>query len=228
MQTQDVAGRYQIPDEVWCLGAVCETEREKCRRYGSQSRPENSAHHIANLSIDRTDALPKKLNPLEIHMYGKGVNQALLLPWARPSKERLVSVLLSGLEGLESPIARSRDLNELKLARRFALVGFLISTLFFAFWLLDDKFNFFHLPTADNPPPGNYTQPAVRAFLEKLNFVFCPPLVVTVFGMDMGATAHLILWAISLVLNVVLYFIIGLIVAALWNELKYRRKKPEP
>jgi len=52
--------------------------------------------------------------------------------------------------------------------------------------------------------------------------------VVTVFGMDMGATANLFLWAISLVLNTGLYFIVGLIVAALWNELKYRRKKPEP
>ena len=137
-------------------------------------------------------------------------------------------MLSSALEGLETPIARSCDLNKLKLARRFALVGFLISTLFLAFWLLEGKFNFFHLPTADNPPPGNYTQPAVRAFLVKLNFVLCPPLVVTVFGMDMGATANLFLWAISLVLNTGLYFIVGLIVAALWNELKYRRKKPEP
>jgi len=136
-------------------------------------------------------------------------------------------VLSSTLKGLETAIARSRDLNELKLARRFALVGFLISTLFFAFWLLEDKFNFFHLPTADNPPPGNYTQPAVRAFLVKLNFVFCPPFVVTVFGMKMGATANLILWAISLVLNVVLYFIVGLIVAAPWNKFKGSRKQPE-
>jgi len=119
-------------------------------------------------------------------------------------------------------------MNEVKVAQRFALAGFLISTLFFVFWLLDDEFNFFHLPTADNPPPGNYTQPAVRAFLEKLNFVFCPPYVVTSFaGMDLGWTANLMLWAISLVLNTGLYFIVGLIVAALWNELEYYRKKPK-
>jgi len=119
-------------------------------------------------------------------------------------------------------------MNEVKVAQRFALAGFLISTLFFVFWLLDDEFNFFHLPTADNPPPGNYTQPAVRAFLEKLNFVFCPPYVVTSFaGMDLGWTANLMLWAISLVLNTGLYFIVGLIRAALLNELEYYRKKPK-
>ena len=95
-------------------------------------------------------------------------------------------------------------MNKGKLARRFALVGFLISILFCLFWNLDDKFNFFHLPTVDSGPP-NYTQPASRALLEKLNFVLCPPYVVTSFaGMDLGWTANLILWAISLVLNTVL------------------------
>jgi hypothetical protein len=117
-------------------------------------------------------------------------------------------------------------MNQIKVARRFAFVGFLMSTLFFVFWLLEGKFNFFHLPTADNPPPGNYTQPAVRAFLEKLNFIFCPPLMVMVFGMDMGAAANLILWAISLVLNVLLYFIVGLIIAALWNHVTRFRNQP--
>jgi hypothetical protein len=113
-------------------------------------------------------------------------------------------------------------MNEVQTARRFAFVGFLISTLFFLFWNLDDKFNFFRLPTA---PPGNYTQPFLRALLEQLNSIFCPPLVVTSFvGMDLGATANLVLWGISLVLNTGLYFIVGLIVAAIWNEFDHHRK----
>jgi hypothetical protein len=118
-------------------------------------------------------------------------------------------------------------MNEIKLARRFALAGFLISTLFFLFWNLEDKFNFFHLPTVETVPPGNYTQPASRALLEKLNFVLCPPLVVTFFGMDLGATTNLILWAISLVLNTGLYFIVGLIIGSLWNQSARFRKRPE-
>jgi hypothetical protein len=119
-------------------------------------------------------------------------------------------------------------MNKVSLARRFALAGFLISILFYVFWNLDDKFNFFHLPTAE-ASPSNYTQPVFRALLEKLNFVLCPPYVFTSFaGMDLGWTANLILWAVSLVLNTVLYFIVGLIVASLWNEMARFRKKLEP
>jgi hypothetical protein len=144
-----------------------------------------------------------------------------------PCKQRLVSVLSSALEGLETPFAWSCELNELKLARRFALVGFLISSVFFVFWNLDETFNFFHLPTADTSTPANYTQPVARALLEKLNFVLCPPVIATSFaGMDVGPRANLILWAISLVLNTGLYFIVGLIVAALWNELEHHRQRP--
>jgi hypothetical protein len=136
-------------------------------------------------------------------------------------------VLSCAFDGLDSPFDWSYDLNELKLARRFALAGFLISILFFLFWRLEDKFNFFHLPTVENAPPGNYTEPASRALLEKLNFVLCPPLVITVFGMDLGATSNLVLWTVSLVLNTALYFIVGLMVGLLRNKLTHFRKAPK-
>jgi hypothetical protein len=111
-------------------------------------------------------------------------------------------------------------MNKIRVARCFALAGFLISMLFFLFWNLDDKFNFFHLPTANTPLPGNYTQPALRSLLEELNFILCPPYWLTSFaGMDLSAMANWTLWAISLVLNTALYFIIGLMVAVLWNAL---------
>jgi hypothetical protein len=38
---------------------------------------------------------------------------------------------------------------------------------------------------------------------------------------DLRGTANLMLWAIYLVLNPVPYFILGLIVVALWNKLEY-------
>jgi hypothetical protein len=116
-------------------------------------------------------------------------------------------------------------MNEIKVARRFALAGFLISILFYLFWTLDNKFNFFHLPTVGTVPPGNYNQPASRALLEKLNFILCPPYLATSFvGMDMGWTANLILWAISLVLNAALYFLVGWIIGSLWNEFMHFRE----
>jgi hypothetical protein len=119
-------------------------------------------------------------------------------------------------------------MNKTKLARTFALAGFLISALFFLFWNLDSKFNFFHLPAQAGGLAGGSSQHALRAFLVKLNFVLCPPLVVTVLGMDLGTTANFLLWGLSLVLNTVLYFVLGLIVGSLWNGLARFRKRPEP
>jgi hypothetical protein len=118
----------------------------------------------------------------------------------------------------------SYRMNEVKVAQRFAVAGFLISIFFFLFWKLEDKLNFFHLPT-NTAVAGNYTEPAFRSLLVKLNFVFCPPYILTSFaGMDLGTTANLILWAISLALNALLYFIVGLVFGALWNEWARFRK----
>ena len=109
-------------------------------------------------------------------------------------------------------------MNPLRMARRFAIVGLLVSILFFSFWALEYKFNFFHLPTAENPPLGNYRQPASRMLVQKLNSIVCPPLVIMVFGMDMGLSANLFLATVVVVMNGALYFILGLIVGSLWKK----------
>jgi len=116
-------------------------------------------------------------------------------------------------------------MNTVKLARRFALVGFLVSISFFFFWYLDDKFNFFHLPTVETPPPGNYGEPYLRALLEKLNFVVCPPLLITFLGMDSGSSVNLVLDAIVVVLNTALYFVLGLLCGTVWNRAARLRVK---
>lgn len=142
----------------------------------------------------------------------------------RPSTPFWTALTVGRIEYLSWQGCRMK---KVRVAQRFALAGFLISTLFFLFWELDDRFNFFHLPTMETAPPS-YTEPVLRSLLVKLNFVFCPPFVLTSFaGMDLGARANLILWFISLVLNTVLYFIVGLAVAAGWNELARFRKAPE-
>jgi hypothetical protein len=115
------------------------------------------------------------------------------------------------------------------MAMRFALVGCLISVLFFSFWRLDEHFDFFNLPTLEQARTmGNYSQPVLRAFLEKLNFILCPPYAITSFaGMDLGRSANLVLWLISLVLNAALYFVLGLIFGALWNRVAQRKLRAE-
>jgi hypothetical protein len=119
-----------------------------------------------------------------------------------------------------------------KVAGRCALAGFLISILFLVFWLLEDRYNFFNLPTAEQVAAmnHNYSAPPLRDYLERINFVLCPPLVIMFVGMDLGRTANLILEVICLVLNTTLYFALGLAFSSLWNRvlrLKLRAKLSE-
>jgi len=116
-------------------------------------------------------------------------------------------------------------MNTVKLARCFALVGFLVSISFFFFWYLDDKFNLFHLPTVETLPPGNYSEPYLRALLERLNFIVCPPLLIRFFGMDLGLSVNLILDAIVVVLNTALYFVLGLLCGTVWSRAARLRVK---
>lgn len=110
-----------------------------------------------------------------------------------------------------------------KWGRKFAFAGFLISVLFLFFWILDDKFNFFHLPTSEEAirAPYNYSQSVSRAVLQKLTVLLCPPVIVTSFvGMDLGKTANLILGGIAVASNTVLYFAVGMLFGSLWNGVK--------
>jgi hypothetical protein len=114
-----------------------------------------------------------------------------------------------------------------RVARRFALVGILVSILFFSFWALDYKFNFFHLPTADVVSTGTYKLPASRALVQRLNFIVCPPLVIMVVGMDMGTSANFFLAAVVAVLNGALYFILGLLVGLIWDKFSQHSHKSQ-
>lgn len=105
------------------------------------------------------------------------------------------------------------------------LLGYLFRFYFFSFWALDYKFNFFHLPTADNVPTRSYTQPASRVLVQRLNFIVCPPLVIMAVGMDLGASANLLLATVVVVVNGALYFILGLLVGLLWDKFSQRSRQ---
>lgn len=109
-------------------------------------------------------------------------------------------------------------MTRLRLAGRFAIVGLLVSILFSSFWALDYKFNFFNLPPANNVSGRNYGPPASRALVERLNFIVCPPLVVMVAGMDLGASANFLLATVVVIMNGTLYFILGLFAGLLWDK----------
>ena len=115
----------------------------------------------------------------------------------------------------------------MKLALRLAVLGFLIEVFFLSFWLLEDRFNFFHLPTAEEAAkmPRNYSEPALRSWLVDANFIACPPLVITFAGMDLGQTANIILVSIATAMNAVLYFLVGLTVIGLRQIIRGRRAR---
>ncbi len=116
----------------------------------------------------------------------------------------------------------------MRFALRLALVGVLIELLYFGFWMLDDSFNFFHLPTVEQAAklPENYSEPALRAWLEDANVIVCPPLIVTSFaGMDLGGTANIILALIAAAVNAALYFVVGLAVAGIRNKMGIKRAR---
>jgi hypothetical protein len=61
--------------------------------------------------------------------------------------------------------------------------------------------------------------------LERLNFIVCPPLLITFFGMDLGLSVNLILDAIVVVLNTALYFVLGLLCGTVWSRAARLRVK---
>ncbi len=116
-------------------------------------------------------------------------------------------------------------MNPLRLARWFAAVGVLVSILFFSFWALDYKFNFFPSPTGNYVSARHYEPPASRALVQRLNFIVCPPLVMMVVGMDLGISANLLLAIVVVVMNGAWYFVLGLLFGVLREKLSQRSRQ---
>jgi hypothetical protein len=86
-----------------------------------------------------------------------------------------------------------------------------------AFWLSEGKYNFFHLPTSAEAVKlqGDYTAPPLYWFLEDATVVLCPGLLLGFFTMDMGTGANLVMWAIAVTINGVVYYWLGLVIRAI-------------
>jgi hypothetical protein len=90
-----------------------------------------------------------------------------------------------------------------KLPKRFDLVGVAIAIGFMTFWLLDDKFNFFHLPTSEEviASHANYGPTALYSLLKDTSLTLVPGIWLGVFTMDMGELADIMVWIIAASLN---------------------------
>ena len=86
----------------------------------------------------------------------------------------------------------------------------------FPIWWSAITFNWFHLPTPE--------EPKLMSLLEDTMFTLCPPLVLEVLASgSTGYAVPLFIWVVAALLNGVLYYCIGLAVVALGVRVASRR-----
>lgn len=99
------------------------------------------------------------------------------------------------------------------LPKKFAVVGLLIGLTFMLFWKFDYVFNPFGLPSAVGGP-ANYTEPLARTVITDVSFVLCPGQFLYVFTIGIDGWFSWAVGMLAALLNVPLYYVIGLIVAS--------------
>ncbi len=75
------------------------------------------------------------------------------------------------------------------------------------YWL-DYRFSLFH------------PQSAISSFFDKAIFVLCPALVLQVFTIGTGDQLGWVMWLIAAIMNWPLYYLVGLMLAALMKRRK--------
>jgi hypothetical protein len=103
-----------------------------------------------------------------------------------------------------------------KLPLRLAVLGILIGFGLMATWWYVDRHDPFHLPTWQQAQSmGNFSAPPLLKFLQDVTFVLCPGSLLHVFTMDSGNVMTYLTWTVAALLNGPLYYVLGLIIAAL-------------
>ncbi|MGA9545747.1 MAG: hypothetical protein WBQ85_19395 [Candidatus Sulfotelmatobacter sp.] len=99
-----------------------------------------------------------------------------------------------------------------KLPRRLAITGIVIAIGLFTFWLCANRYNLFHLPTAEEAVNmhANYNAPPIFWALRRATVLLCPGLVLGIVTMDMGAGANLVMWSVAIIVNGAIYYCLGL------------------
>jgi hypothetical protein len=108
----------------------------------------------------------------------------------------------------------------IRLPRRLAIAGIVIGIGLLTFWLCADKYNLFHLPTAEQASKmhANYKAPTIFWTVKKATVWLCPGLVLGIVTMDMAQNANLIMWLIAIVINGAIYYCLGLAIRAVASK----------
>jgi hypothetical protein len=85
-----------------------------------------------------------------------------------------------------------------------------------AIWLYLSKYNPFHLPTLEQARTmGSFSEPPLLSLLDHLTFVLCPGTLLMFVTMDWGETANDVMWVVVALINAPVYYLLGLLIAAL-------------
>lgn len=115
-------------------------------------------------------------------------------------------------------------MNRSTSAWKFALVGVAVGFVFMGIWWAVDSYNVFNLPTSQQlDGVASYTAPALCRFLEDATFVLCPASLVALVPFDASRSAQLLAWVVISLLNVPIYYCVGLLVSLLTGRQRARR-----
>ncbi|HEY1208022.1 MAG TPA: hypothetical protein VGE85_01515 [Terracidiphilus sp.] len=110
------------------------------------------------------------------------------------------------------------------LPKRLAVVGMLVGCVLMIIYWYDYELNPFHLPTVTDATghPG-LSVPLWYLVARKVMFALCPGLYLQVFTLDTGIWIALVMWAIAVLLNGLIYYLVGFaFVAALKSVTRTR------
>jgi hypothetical protein len=98
--------------------------------------------------------------------------------------------------------------------KRLAIVGLALGFLVVGCWWFDLAFNPFHLPAWPNVPK-DYSEPPAHRILQDALLVFCPGSLLQIFTIGIGGWVSWCLWILAALLNVPIYYCVGLLVVSL-------------
>jgi hypothetical protein len=109
-----------------------------------------------------------------------------------------------------------------RISRNFGLVGIAIGAIWMTFWLLDYKYNFFHLPSVEQVQhmPNGYSAPWSYQLLNSMVYWFVPGIWLSVFAIDSGPFLAVAIWVAAVLLNFPIYYLLGMAVSVATGRLR--------
>jgi hypothetical protein len=103
-----------------------------------------------------------------------------------------------------------------KLPRRFALAGIVLGFALMALYWYDYTYNPFHFPTSEAADKlTSFPTHPVYHLAEKSMFVLCPGLFLQVLTIGTSDRVALVMWIIAALLNGPIYYLVGILFAAI-------------